>query len=287
MSSFCVIGARGLVGKAFFEHLKGHDPNTVGTHYKKEGPLKKVDLKNPDLKEILQERRCSTAIIAAAIPNILRCEQEPAMTYECNVQGTLQITEQLKKEGILPVLFSTDYVFDGKQGGYDEDSTPNPLNEYGRQKAELEHHLSKEECLIVRLSKVFGLERGDKTLIDEMISAILAGKKVRAAYDQIFCPIASQDVVRVVMELVRRGARGLYHVCGNETVSRLDLAREVCQKLGASLNLVEPISLKDLSEPFLRPCRTNMKNQKALEKTRVEIGSLQAAIKLMVENGSN
>jgi hypothetical protein len=46
--------------------------------------------------------------------------------------------------GICPILCSTDYVFSGKTGHSSEETTPEPLCEYGRQKTELERLLKKE-----------------------------------------------------------------------------------------------------------------------------------------------
>ena len=39
------------------------------------------------------------------------------------------------------IHFSTDYIFDGKSGPYDESSIPNPINYYGKTKLESENIL--------------------------------------------------------------------------------------------------------------------------------------------------
>ncbi|HSX26656.1 MAG TPA: sugar nucleotide-binding protein [Chlamydiales bacterium] len=285
-----VIGALGLVGSAFLRALRAEVPDTLGTHHQEVGTLKKFNLLQPDLGKLMEGGGYSSAIVAAGIPSILRCEKEPTYTYQCNVKGTLELVEQLCKKGIIPILFSTDYVFDGIRGGYDEESPTSPLNEYGKQKAVLEKQIVKEFpdiCLLIRLSKVYGTLKGDKTLMDEMASSIVNGKKVRAAYDQVFCPIHIDDVVDCVRRLVSIGARGIYNVSGEEAISRLDLARSICRELGASLDLVESISLQDLSEPFIRPRRTDMTNRKVCEKTGIKMRSLKSSIKTIVDQYRN
>ena len=78
------------------------------------------------------------------------------------MDGTLELARQLAGEGVVPVFFSTDQVFDGRDGRYVDEAPANPLNEYGAQKAEVERRLPEVcggRCLVVRLGKVFGLAR--------------------------------------------------------------------------------------------------------------------------------
>ena len=75
------------------------------------------------------------ALILVAVTKIDTCEEEKAMTRRVNVDGTLELIRQLVNEGIKPVFFSSDYVFDGDTGGYLDESPLNPINEYGHQKS--------------------------------------------------------------------------------------------------------------------------------------------------------
>lgn len=278
-----VIGACGFIGHAFLEAYKRFDPSAWGTHYRDSFSFKKFDLMQPDL-EILEipSYQYSYAIIAAAMNPILACEKEPQLSRQINVDGTLHLIEQLCIKDITPVFFSSDFVFDGKQNIYDENSPLNPLNEYGKQKADLERALVKNfkgRYLLIRTSKVYGLTKGDGTLIDEMAQLLVKGKVVRAAYDQVFCPIAIHDLVSTVIELQKIGAKDIFHVCGNKAFSRLEIAHAVCRALHSDINLVQPISLDDLGEPFFRPKQVHLINRKVYEKIRIPITSLQDSIR--------
>ena len=58
-----------------------------------------------------------------------------------------------------------------------DDAMTTPLNEYGRQKAEVERLLPEVcqgNCLILRLGKVYGTTPGDGSLLDEMATLLLA-----------------------------------------------------------------------------------------------------------------
>ena len=135
-----------------------------------------------------------------------------------------------------------------------------PNTEYGRQKAIVETQMqsSGKPYLIVRLSKVFGLVKDDKTLLDEMAGRLVMGQPCRAAYDQVFSPTWVDDVVRAILEIQQHGLRGIINVCTPEVWTRYDLAEAIKETLDCPDNLVEKISLDDLDSSVRRPKRTNM-----------------------------
>ena len=150
-----------------------------------------------------------------------------------NVDGTLELARQLAGEGVVPVFFSTDLVFDGQDGRYIDDAPTRPLNEYGAQKAEVEQRLPEVcggRCLVIRLGKVFGLARGDGTLLDEMAGRLTKGQEVAAARDQVFSPVLVGDVVRAVLSLQAVGVTGVVNLQRPEVWSRFDLGRAVARR---------------------------------------------------------
>lgn len=257
-----VIGASGFLGRHFFNAYRRRDSDVLGLSHRAVESAYYLDLASPHLDHLqVTWKEYRYAIICAAIPNILRCHTDPEYTFRCNVTGTLSIARQLIERGITPILFSSDYVFDGKKGNYDEEASPSPLNEYGRQKAELERRLfetCRDQYLLVRLSKVFALEYGGATLLDEMATKLKQGMRIRAAHDQIFRPMLIQDLVSGVISLQAQECRGVYNFAGPEIWSRLDLARALARALLIEEGLIEPISLDDLNEPFIRPKSTDL-----------------------------
>jgi dTDP-4-dehydrorhamnose reductase len=107
---------------------------------------------------------------------------------------------------------------------------------------------------------------------------LTSGKIVRAAYDQFFCPIALDDLVTAIVELQKKGAKGTFHVCGNDFWSRLDLANALGRSLNADMKLIHAISIDDLKEPFQRPKKIRMVNQKVFNHVKLTIRPLQSSI---------
>jgi dTDP-4-dehydrorhamnose reductase len=207
-------------------------------------------------------------VITAGITAIRRCEEEPEATRAVNVTGTLELARRLADCGMKTLWFSSDYVFDGRTGGYADDAPLSPLNEYGRQKAEVEQRLPEVtggNCLILRLGKTYDLQPGNGTLLDEMARLLLAGKPVRAATDQTMNPTWVGDVAAAVHELAQAHV-GVVNCCSGRVVTRYAVAVAVAVAVGADPNLVRPISLDDLAEPFIRPKDTGLVASAAVER---------------------
>ena len=280
-AKIAVLGASGYVGCRLHRAATTRDPSVVGTSRREDG-LPTLDLRcSVDVRELrLAERGHTHAAITAGVPGIATCERDPGSTRAVNLEATVELAQMLQHEGIVPIVFSSDYVFDGTTGGYADDSPTCPVNEYGRQKAELEAAVGGS-VLVVRLGKVYGARRGDGSLLDEMAALLVGGHPVRAASDQVMTPVLVDDVAAAVLALADSRAGGIVNVCGPELRSRYELAVDLAEALGADPSLVEEISLDDLDEDFTRPKRLDMVAGRLMAETDVRPAPISAAIPLL------
>ncbi len=234
-----VIGSDGFIGRHFCRAL----PDAL--------PLNRRQLDLCGSHENLNLEGYDFGVIAAGMGNPKTCVENPELSFRCNVIGSLSLGKELLKRGIRPIFFSSDYVFN-------DDLELRPLNLYGEQKLQLEQEGEEMGALVIRLSKVYGIERGDKTLFDEMAQTLMAGKDVRAAYDLIFSPIYVGDVVKRVIHLATKGEREIANVVGPTFASRLEMANALAQHLGKT-DQVRSISLNDLNDGVIRPKRLALK----------------------------
>ncbi len=285
-----IIGAFGFLGKYFLAAYKEIYPDCVGTtkgvvdgasdfHF--------LDLSNPDIKSLrLLEMEYKEALIFAAVTKINICEEEKLMTRKVNVDGTLELIRQLIDEGIKPIFFSSDYVFDGKEGSYRDDSPVNPMTEYGKQKAEVEAKMAaitKGNFLVVRLSKIFTLTKNDNTLLDEMARILSSGGVVQAAYDQIFCPTLITDIINALSWLQVEKVTGIVNACSPEAWSRYDLAVSLAKTMKVDVNKVRKASLSEIMTNKERPKNTSMISS-ALLKDSVFFTPMTTCIKRIASN---
>ena len=83
------------------------------------------------IENVLSEFRPDVIIHGAAMTLVDECEQHKELAYNLNVVGTQNIVDAAKELGVHVVHISTDTIFDGLDGPYNEEGIPNPLSYYG------------------------------------------------------------------------------------------------------------------------------------------------------------
>jgi len=277
-----IFGCSGFIGSHFLPFYRKIHPDCAGAG--RRPAYKNVfffDLEAPDISGMkLAETGHTQALLLAAVSEVALCESRKAYTRKINVTGTLELIRQLAAAGIKPIFASSDYVFDGISGGYPDDAPLNPITEYGRQKAEVEARISeiaKGNCAVIRLSKIFGLRKGDGTLFDEMARILAAGGTLKAAYDQRFCPLLIRDLLEAVAGLQAAGASGIINVCSAEKWSRYDLAAGLAREMGVPASRVERASLDDILPG--RPKNTTMETARLRREISREFTPIADCIK--------
>ncbi len=256
-----IIGASGFVGSHLLSRYRSRYPDCIGTCFSHRGAdLVAFDLREPDVRPLrLVETGHEAVVITAAQTGIDCCEHD-LDAARINVHGTLELIGQLGRLGMHVVFLSTDNVFNGKVGGYSDDSPPDPPMAYGRHKWEIEREIGNlaERHTVVRLSKTFGLRKGDGTLLDEMAAKLTAGQTIRAAHDLIFSPTWVEDVVEAIVSIQDCDLRGIINVSSPEPWSRYELGTAVADALGASSDLVRRVSFSELQVSPNRPLNTSL-----------------------------
>lgn len=294
MIKTAVIGANGFIGSHLWNAYRKGFPDTVGTCFSRPRTgLVPFDIRTPDLTRLdLQHRGYQAVLIAAANPLVTACERYPAETRSVNVDGMLNFMRQIASAGLQVIFLSSDYVFDGGRGQYADDAATQPHTEYGRQKQTVEQELPRitENHLILRLSKTFGIRKGDGTLLDEIVASWSRGDVVRAADDQIFSPTLVEDVVQATLQVQRLGWRGIVNVCSSESTSRYDVALRLLRALGLERELagrLEKVRLHDLPNMSQRPLNTSMQPVRLQSLQDVAFTPLTDSIEVVAGNWRN
>lgn len=184
-------------------------------------------------------------IHCAALAHTPTCEKEPQLARKMNVDVTAALAELASD--IPFIFFSTDMVFDGLAGNYDESATPNPLNVYAKTKIEAERVvLANPKHTVLRTSLNFGTSpTGDRAFNEQMLESVKRGQTLKLFTDEFRCPIPAVETVRATWEVAIQGKPGLYHLAGSERLSRWQIGG-VLAKHWAHLNpKMEPVSIRD------------------------------------------
>jgi len=263
-----VIGASGLVGAALLRVLRARGADATGTRLSAAvDGLLPLDIRDPTaVRELIAEIQPEAVYCPAARPNVDWCERHPEESREVNVVGIRHVAEACAEAGARMVHFSSDYIFDGRDGPYAEEDEPNPVNVYGRHKLEAEESVRAilpERHLVVRTTVVYGWERRGKNFVARLLRALGSGERLPAPVDQVGSPTYAPNLAEAVVELVERGVSGTWHVVGPELMSRCDFARLAAEIFGLDRDLIEPVPTRDLNQIARRPLRAGMKVAKA------------------------
>jgi dTDP-4-dehydrorhamnose reductase len=185
------------------------------------------------------------------------CAANPALAERVNVSATRHLCELA--EAIPFVFFSTDLVFDGRQGRYVETDAPNPLSVYAETKARAEAIvLRNPRHTVIRTSLNTGVSpTGDKSFTEQMRRAWQRGETLKLFTDEFRAPIPATVSARAVWELARRNQPGLYHLAGRERLSRWEIGQLLARRWPELHAKMEPGSIKDFTGP-LRPADTSL-----------------------------
>lgn len=174
--------------------------------------------------------RPDAVVHAAALANVDACEKDPREAMRVNVEGTYQVAAACAEAGIRMVHISSDYVFDGRRGGYREDDLPNPLSVYGMTKLAGERIAERvRDHLIVRTSWLFG-GRSDQAA--ELAGQLLAGRCPGTIADQFSSPTHAGDLAAALVWLLRRTVTGTVHVANSGRASWYEVGLRVAKHLG-------------------------------------------------------
>lgn len=182
--------------------------------------------------------RCPQAIVnCAAYTHVDAAEfRQPILCEAVNYQGVKNLIDAAHQVGKVPFIqISTDYVFDGLERYYNENSHVNPLNVYGRSKAYaekyvLEHNRPLAAHYVLRTSGLFSLSH--KNFVTNIIAQAEAGKEIQVVNDQrtrfTYAPHLADAIVYFLETLPRPG---IYHIANKNSASWYDFACGILAQL--------------------------------------------------------
>ena len=234
-----ITGAGGLIGS--------HILRAAPTAWNARG-LIRSDLDLTDFAVVrarFQRDQPQLIIHCAAMSRTPACEANPELARRNNVDVTCVLCELARE--IPLIFFSTDLVFDGRKGNYDEEDEPNPLSVYGETKGSAEGVvLANPRHTVIRTSLNAGATpRGNGSFNEQLRAAWARGESTKMFMDEFRSPLAAQVTARAVWELVAFDRPGLYHLGGSERLSRFEIGKLIASRWPQLNPRIEPSSLCD------------------------------------------
>lgn len=204
------------------------------------------------VRRAIDRHRPDTVVNCAAYNAVDAAETEIEAAYRGNALGPRNLALATAAASLPLVHVSTDYVFDGESTRpYHEFDPPRPLSVYGASKLAGEKAVRSlnPRHYIVRTAWVY--EAAGRNF-PNTIRALAARGPVRVVDDQHGSPTYAPHLAAAILELIRSGAYGTYHLAGRGGTTWYGLTRALFAALGLVAEVV-PVTTAEFPRPARRP----------------------------------
>lgn len=167
-----------------------------------------------------------------------------AAAEEINARFPRRLAGAAARSGVRVIHFSTDGVFSGKDGSYDEFSTPDPDDAYGRTKLSGE---ARGPCALTLRCSMIGPDPEKGRGLFEWFRRLPSGTNAKGFTDQRWNGATTLQIADFCRAVIDRAAfdrlaaiSPLRHFCPNRPVTKFELLRLFNDALDAGVN-VEPV----------------------------------------------
>jgi dTDP-4-dehydrorhamnose reductase len=234
--------------------------------------------------EVIEQISPTVVVNTAALTNVDACEKDRDLAWAVNVEGVRHLAEGCQKIGAMLVQISSDYVFDGEKGPYDEDAEPNPLGFYGTTKLESERVLAASHLpwAVVRTNVLYGWAQSIRANFALWVySHLAADKYIRAAIDQYGNPTLADNLAAGILTLLSKGCQGIFHLAGTDYMSRWAFALKIARVFGFNHELIAPVLSSQLSQKAPRPHWGGLKMERTVDTLEFSMIGVQEGLTVL------
>ncbi|WP_299825458.1 SDR family oxidoreductase [uncultured Pontibacter sp.] len=297
MKRILITGANGLLGQKLAELLLPTTNVTLLATSRGENklaevlptlPFRSMDVTNPEqVEQVVGEFKPTHIIHTAAMTNVDQCEDDHEGALEQNRNAVQYLVNACEKYNVHLVHLSTDFIFDGENGPYDEEAEAKPVNFYGETKLMAEELVKKANCkwAILRTVLVFGVAHnyGRTNIVLWVRDSLQAGKVIKVVDDQFRTPTLAEDLAMGCWLAVEHDAEGIYNISGNEMLTPYAMAMQVAEYFTLDKSLIDKADASTFSQPAKRPARTGFDISKAQKDLGYQPRSFMEGIRMVAE----
>jgi len=225
-----IIGGDSLIAKNYIDFCiyKGLDFVYTSRRDNQKNKAIFLDLNNPNF-ELIKKKQFNFTVFFASVANIEFCENNKDETYLINVANTQKSLKVLSKISKKVLYISSNCVFDGKKPFMKVDDITNPMNEYGRQKLEVENWIKSNlnNTSILRASKII---HPQFNLINEWKNKLDKKKEIHPYVNKFLAPTPIKNIIEKIEFIRRNNKNSLYHCKSNKDLSYYEFALDIFDK---------------------------------------------------------
>jgi dTDP-4-dehydrorhamnose reductase len=304
-----ITGSTGFVGSNIASVLQSSGHEVIGlvrSESKLPWETKLVDFASED--SISSALEGTQAVVHCAIANDFnRLLQDRDFAYDSFVGMTSRVVKAANKAGSKPIYISTDWVMDGTTHLSLESNKGNPVNFYGFLKAmgeQVVRDLAPANGAVCRIGGVMGFHQtkldgprsqdvGFGYFVTSLVNSLSKGEPFAVwggdQVNKIATPSLAAEIGAQVEKVAARNATGTFHLVGDDAVTRMELAKLVCEIFNLDASLLQETNPPE-SELFPAPVPvdtslSNVETKKILGIGEKSLRSLLESLRIEYEAG--
>lgn len=196
-------------------------------------------------------------VYLSAVHNIDFVAENPELCRKTNIDALKNFTEIFNKADRF-IFTSTDCVYGDKSDYiFSESDDLNPVNEYGRQKAEAEKIVFNSNYNVVRMPLMFGSTPSPKKgFYDNCKGKLLSNQSISMLDGYYRSALSFKASAKYIgnLLLLKKDIPPVINICGDEVLSKYEIGRRLADCCGVSTELIEYIP-EENGEKFYRERR--------------------------------
>ncbi|MFD2571362.1 SDR family oxidoreductase [Spirosoma soli] len=227
--------------------------------------------------DVVNEVRPDVVIHTAAMTDVDKSELQKEACWAQNVKAVEYIVEACRQTGAFLLHVSTDFIFDGSAGPYDETAEANPVSFYGWSKYAAEKvviHSGEGAApirwAIARTMLVYGIahDMSRSNIILWVKKSLEDGKNIKVVTDQWRSPTLAEDLAMGCYLIADKEAEGIFNISGKGVLTPYDMAIKTADYFGLDKSLITQADSSTFTQVARRPGRTGF----ILDKARTVLG---------------
>lgn len=243
------------------------------------------------VNSVIAEHQPDVVIHTAAMTNVDQCESEREECWDLNVNAVQYIAEACEAHKAFLLHLSTDFIFDGEDGPYDEEAQANPISYYGESKLAAEHIItqSKLDWAIARTVLVYGIahDMSRTNIVLWVKKSLEEGKEIKVVDDQLRSPTLAEDLAQGCLLIAEQKAKGIFNISGSDLLTPYEMAIKTAQFFNLSTASMQKADSSTFTQPAKRPPKTGLLIEKARTVLGYEPHSFDEGIAIIAQQTAN
>lgn len=282
MKKVLVTGNNGFLASRFIEFYK--DKYEIISFNKSD-----LDISNEfKVYNIFKENKFDIVVHLAAISDTGKCQSNPNLAKEINLQGSINIAKgcELKKSTL--VFSSSNQVYSGnkKEGPYSEEIIIEPNTIYAQSKYNAENEINNilDNYYNLRLTWLFSMPERNKKVNTNIITNILNSTLKKQPINLSINEFRGMTYVYEVIENFEKLIEipfGNYNYGSENNLSTYEIGKKVLENIGLE-NRIEEIIIKD-TERFKDKKRDLRISNSKLKKLNINFSDTEEAVQRCIK----